>query len=826
MKMENSYSPVAIIGMGCVYPPNLFSVDDLWKGIMSGSKGVDVVSDNIWDKQLYYDSDRNAEDKTYCDKSGFLKQWPENFNELILKFSLDENKVYQLNRTQKLLLYSILQSVDSASLKLADLQKSSMVLGNMLGDVSFSNYLMSCRSKNFLEKINKRKGVFSEDELLNMYSELEKRFKYNDVSLKNLFPSGLLKGLTDILKCDGYSFMVDGACSGSILAIDESIKLLHNGDSKLSVVSGALGNIGVTGNVAFSKIGALAGSEARPLDNKADGLIPGEGYATLILKDLNEAIKDKNNIFAVIKGTGVASDGKGKAIYAPSSNGECLAMKKALSRSKKSMRDIDYVEMHATGTPVGDKTELNSILSLVKESDRSKKLNIGSIKHQIGHSFSAAGMAGILKVVMGFNNGVIPPTYGFEKFPDEFSKDHTNLRVVTNPRKWETDNPCAIVNAFGFGGIDASIVIQKYDKSILPKERPASKKIDFSVVGLGFNSEKFENLELLKENVVDTKDFPFLKYHMPPKVVSKIDDSQKMALIAASEAVGNAKEDLEGINPERIGLFVSGMQGLSLGFKYDERTRSSELENILEIKTTLSKQVIKNIISEYKSNFEELSEDSLPGFMDNVISGRVANNNDIQGCNLVIDSMDNSFFITLKQGLLSLMNKEYDAVIIGAVHANLDDEYVELYEKAYDKKVSLDDKEAIFFVVKRNDEAKKSISYFKVDTVGSLRKGESKNYLGLTGAKEFLNCILSNKKEDLYSEPIGSKTIRISFDNTGRQRVACFDTLEIKQIKSDLEDLERLEKVGPNTKLVITYKNKADLFDKVKFIEKWRNLND
>ena len=168
--------------MGCVYPPNLFSVDDLWKGIMSGSKGVDVVSDNIWDKQLYYDSDRNAEDKTYCDKSGFLKQWPENFNELILKFSLDENKVYQLNRTQKLLLYSILQSVDSASLKLADLQKSSMVLGNMLGDVSFSNYLMSCRSMNFLEKINKRKGVFSEDELLNMYSELEKRFKYNDVS--------------------------------------------------------------------------------------------------------------------------------------------------------------------------------------------------------------------------------------------------------------------------------------------------------------------------------------------------------------------------------------------------------------------------------------------------------------------------------------------------------------------------------------------------------------------------------------------------------------------------------------------------------------------
>lgn len=82
------------------------------------------------------------------------------------------------------------------------------------------------------------------------------------------------------------------------------------------------------------------------------------------------------------------------------------------------------------------------------------------------------------------------------------------------------------------------------------------------------------------------------------------------------------------------------------------------------------------------------------------------------------------------------------------------------------------------------------------------------------------------QKEDLYSEPIGSKTIRISFDNTGRQRVACFDTLEIKQIKSDLEDLERLEKVGPNTKLVITYKNKADLFDKVKFIEKWRNLND
>lgn len=821
--MEKNYNPVAIIGVGCIYPPDLYSVNDLWNGIMSGSKGVNVVSDNVWEKRLYYNSDKRAEDKTYCNKSGFLKRWPKDFNNLILKFNLDEGKIKQLNRTQKLLLHSILQSVDSASLTLEDIQQASMVLGNMLGDLSFSNYLMFSRSRNFLENVNKRRHLFSKKELSDIYLELEKRFDFKDISLQNLFPSGLLKGLTDILKCDGYSFMVDGACSGSILAIDESIKLLHNNDSKISIVSGVLGNIGVTGNVAFSKIGALSNSEARPLDNSADGLIPGEGYATLILKDLNEAIKDNDNIFAVIKGTGVASDGKGKAIYAPSSNGERLAMKKALSRSKKSISDVDYVEMHATGTPVGDRTEINSVLSLIEKSDRKEKLNIGSLKHQIGHSFSAAGMAGILKVIMGFQNEIIPPTYGFEKFPDGVSKASDKLKVITNPSEWGTDNPCAMVNAFGFGGIDASIVIQKYDKNMQPKEK-VSKENNFSIVGLGFNSKKFDNLESLKNNTESNKEFPFLKYHMPPKVVSKIDDSQKMALVAASEAVENSKKDLDGIDPERIGLFVSGMQGLSLGFKYDERIRSAEIKDVIEEKTALPKQTVENIISEYKSGFEELSEDSLPGFMDNVISGRVANDNNIQGCNLVFDSLDNSFFITLKQGLLSLMNEEYDAVIIGAVHANLDDEYVGLYEKAYDKEVSLNDKESIFFVIKRSNEAKQSISHFKVETVECLRKDVSKNYLSLTGAKQFLNCILSDRKENICSEPIGNKRICISFNNSEQQKIACFDTLEIKKIKSELKNQDYFEQVSPKTKLIITYGSMEDLFSKVEFLEKLENI--
>lgn len=335
-----SFEPIAIVGYGCVFPPDSYDTEKFWENVITAKPGVQEMPEASWKKELYFDKDRHAEDKTYCKWGAYVEKY--SFPTVEKDLQSKKDAIDELNRSQLMLLDTIVQAVKKGGISLDELGNSqvSMVVGNMLGDFSFSNEFIKNREiqiEYYLDnndefcKLEKEKQQAIKD---NLKKEIENRFSNGDISDENKnFHSNLCKGVAEILNVKGRKFTVDGACSGSLLAVDNAVKLIHLNKAKECIVSGVLGNMVVTGNVAFAKVGGLAENGSFPLDVKANGLIPGEGVGTIIIKKLSDAIKDKNTIFAVIRGTGVASDGKGKSIYAPSSQGQYKAMKKSLDKA-------------------------------------------------------------------------------------------------------------------------------------------------------------------------------------------------------------------------------------------------------------------------------------------------------------------------------------------------------------------------------------------------------------------------------------------------------------------------------------------------------------
>lgn len=825
----NDYEPIAIVGYGCLYPPLLTSPEELWDGVLKGTKGVRNVNNSVWDTDKYYSKYRSAEDKTYCKKTGYLSELP-HLEKLIEQNGLNSDEVIKLNRTQKMILYTVLKALESANLNLESITQEGFVIGNMLGDESFANYVAQNRMKKFVDEHSKE--ITNDDnEIKHVKKSLSESLNVESSDF-NVFPSNMLAGLKKLLKLHGISFTIDGACSGSLLAIDEAIKLIHQNKTSKSVVTGVLGNIGVTGNVAFSKIGALSDTEARPLDSQANGLIPGEGSGSIIIESLSNAINDGSHIYGVIRGSGVASDGKGQAIYAPSVDGQYTAMMKSLAAAKMTLNDIDYVEMHATGTPVGDKVELQSIMKIFNESGRKKPLKIGSMKHQIGHSFSAAGMANLFKVLQGFNHQNLPPTHGFGDFSAENkSITSNNLIVNSNEEDWHWDSEhgrTASINAFGFGGINANILVQEYDeglfKSILSKSVSSTLTLpdsNYSIVGQGTWVDKgFQGNIPSEAPISKFTSFPFIKFKMPPKVVQKIDKSQQVGLLAADKALENAKEELNGIPREKIGLYVGGMLGLKTAFECDLRIRSEELRTAVQKScTNVNSQKLEKINMQFKQKFESLSEDSLPGFMDNIVAGRISNSLDIRGVNAVIDAGKNSFDVAMNQAILSLQNNEYDAVVVGGVNSNDLPEYVDLYNELYSNDLVVENG-ACFFVIKRTVDLKDTDNeIFNISSDASIKTINNSvsldaDFLGAENAFKMLNKINEHAKRPEMATDFENSEAKSDFS------IAFFDTENAIEASQMIKNEMFLDTQNESSKMAIFYTGLQDLEEKVEFLKK------
>ena len=342
--------------------------------------------------------------------------------------------------------------------------------------------------------------------------------------------------------------MVDTACSSSLYAIDIGIKGLLMGKHDVAVCGGAFA-LAPRGSILFAKLHGISTSgEVRSFDKASDGVLFADGAGVVVLKRLKRAIQDGDNILAVVKAFGASSDGKGKAIYAPSSAGQKIAIERAFSNPAADLASVDWIIAHATGTPAGDLAEFTTLRETMP-TDR--PVYVTSNKSLIGHTGWAAGVVSVIQAILGMQKEMISPQHRFHEAPGSFGMQKTRLTIPTAavawPRRPERARTVSI-SGFGFGGTNAHLIVQEYRADAKPARTPARVyKERIAIVGWSAHVPGLRSRGEVKAWLSGQGKRPdacfgdfypmpsFEKVRMPPGMVRTIDRTQLMILECAHD---------------------------------------------------------------------------------------------------------------------------------------------------------------------------------------------------------------------------------------------------------------------------------------------------
>jgi len=459
--------PVAIIGMGCLFP----KADDLagyWANIRHRRDAITEVPETHWRPEDYYDADPKAPDRTYARRGGFLD--PVDFPPL--DFGIAPNNLDATDTTQLLGLMAARQALDDAgygegSTKPLDRDRVSVVLG-VTGTLELVIPLGARLGHPIWRRALKASGVPSEKA-----EEVVKRISDSYVGWQeNSFP-GLLGNvaagrIANRLDLGGTNCVVDAACASSVGAMNLAMLELATGRCDLALTGGLDTFNDIFMYMCFSKTPALSPrGDARPFDAGCDGTILGEGLGVLALKRLDDARRDGDKVYAVIRSVGSSSDGKGNAVYAPKAEGQTRALRQAYRLAGVSPDTIELVEAHGTGTKVGDATEVTALNEVYRDAGPARTwCALGSVKSQIGHTKAAAGAAGVIKAALALHHKVLPPTIKVDAPVEGLGPGKSPFYVNTEARPWlpRAGHPRrAAVSAFGFGGSNFHCVLEEAD---------------------------------------------------------------------------------------------------------------------------------------------------------------------------------------------------------------------------------------------------------------------------------------------------------------------------------------------------------------------------
>lgn len=287
---------------------------------------------------------------------------------------------------------------------------------------------------------------------------------YGGELVGQLTPNVITGLIANRLNLMGPNYIVDAACASSLMAFDQAMRELSSGRCDLMLAGGVHAHTPAQLYVQFSQINALARGQLRPFQKGHSGTLLGEGVGIMVLKRLADAERDGDRIYAVAKGTGIASDGRAKGLLTPRLEGEILAMRRAYESSGIDPSTIDLVEAHGTGTEIGDKTEIEALAQIFAGRGPGPQIAVGSVKSMIGHCLPASGSASLIKTALALHHKVLPPTLCDEPDP-EYGLEKTPLYINTETRPWihgKSHPRRAGVNAFGFGGINAHVILEEY----------------------------------------------------------------------------------------------------------------------------------------------------------------------------------------------------------------------------------------------------------------------------------------------------------------------------------------------------------------------------
>jgi acyl transferase domain-containing protein/NAD(P)-dependent dehydrogenase (short-subunit alcohol dehydrogenase family)/acyl carrier protein len=456
--------PIAIVGLGALFPESV-SVDGFWKNILDGRDLISEVPPTHWLIDDYYDPDPSAPDKTYGKRGGFLGKV--DFDPLA--WGIPPSILPATDTTQLLSLIVAKQCLEDAArgqFATMDRSRISVILG-VTSAQELLGTMVSRLQRPIWQKALREQG-FGEERVQKICDDIASNYvPWQESSFPGLLGNVVAGRIANRLDLGGTNCVTDAACASSFSAIHMGVNELYLGDSDVVLAGGADTMNDIFMHMCFSKTPALSPSgDCRPFSDRADGTLLGEGICMFALKRLEDAERDGDKVYALLRGIGASSDGRAKSVYAPRPEGQTKALERAYAHAGYGAKTVELVEAHGTGTKAGDAAEFEGLRSFFQAADDDRQwCGLGSIKSQIGHTKAAAGAAGLFKAVMSLHQAVLPPTIKVDRPNPQLDIEQTPFYVNTRLRPWVRGigHPRrAGVSSFGFGGSNFHLALEEY----------------------------------------------------------------------------------------------------------------------------------------------------------------------------------------------------------------------------------------------------------------------------------------------------------------------------------------------------------------------------
>ncbi|KAA0711770.1 putative polyketide synthase 23 [Triplophysa tibetana] len=441
--MDEDASDVAIVGIGCHFPGGE-GLENFWRVLLNGKNCAVEIPNDRFDLTQWYDSDDRKPGKTYTAKAALI----DGLNEFDYKFfGITKAESSCMDPQHKLLLQCTYRALEDAGIPMEKASGTStgVYMGLMNRDFELGNVRISPKLINHSTATGSAMSIAA-----------------NRISYTFNFT--------------GPSLSIDCACSSSLVALHIACQAIKQGDCEMAMCGGVTCILEPTVFVALSKAKMISPEgTSKPFSTKADGYGRGEGCGVVLLKPLKKALQDHDHIWGIISKTAVNQDGHTVSpITKPSMIQQEELLRKIYSTDTE-LTSVQYIEAHGTGTPVGDQVEAGSISKVISKArpHESGPLIIGSVKSNIGHTESAAGVAGLIKILLMMKHETFVPSVFFSEDNSSIDTKSLNLKIPTTAEKWLSENAVrtAGVNNFGFGGTNAHALVRQYVQSKKPRDQ-------------------------------------------------------------------------------------------------------------------------------------------------------------------------------------------------------------------------------------------------------------------------------------------------------------------------------------------------------------------
>lgn len=669
----------AIIGMACLFP-EAHNTQTYWQNLIDRRDSRSIATQaqmGIDPNDLY--SPTRTHDKYYSMRGGYIHDF--HFNPLGYKVSVDE--LMALDELHHWSLYAAHEALRDSGYDQADLSRVGVIMGNLSFPTRASHQLINGL---YVDAVSEAISDLLGEDLRLQHVEF-----FDAVSPINASMSGSPASvIAKALGLGGTNFALDAACASSLYAVKLACDYLSIGKADMMLAGAVSRSDPYNINMGFSIFSAYPEEHERssPLNSDSAGLVAAEGAGFLVIKRLEDALADGDTIYAVVSGVGLSNDGRGKHLLTPNSAGQIRAYERAYAHSDITPEQIQYIECHATGTPLGDVTELNSMQAFFGD----HQPLIGSVKGNLGHLLTAAGMSGIMKVILAMTHGQIPATLHIDKPLTAEKANWGAGKIVRQHVAWTDARKIAAVSAFGFGGCNAHLILEHQPQHYTPMDT-SEKLAPMAIIGMDAFFGRLDGLTAFEHALFDGEpafiplprdrwggintpngaigayitdfDMDFLRFKIPPAADDQPIPQQTLMLKVADRALRDAHIQ-EGGNV----VVIIAMNGELELHKFRGRVDLG-----WQIRDALARAGI-HLTEDELAQLESIARDALhawPGvnqyvsFIGNIIANRISSAWDFSGASFTLSAEENGVSKALEIAQMMLSRGEADAVLVGAV---------------------------------------------------------------------------------------------------------------------------------------------------------------